>query len=152
MRDLTTHTRPLSDLRQFPNNARNGDVELIAESLAVNQQFKPIVTTVDGTILAGSHTYQAALSLGWESLDAVILDVDPGSVEAKRIVLADNRTSDQGASRYDDGLLLALLESLDGDLIGTGYADYDVSDLAGDVPEPFAVAHTSTCPECGHEW
>lgn len=91
------------------------------------------MTTTDGTILAGNHTYAAAMELGWTGLDCHVLDLDPYSVEAKRIMLVDNRTSDLGS--YDEGLLLGLLEDFDvGDLAGTGYSPKDVEDLRG-VPD-----------------
>lgn len=118
---LTTEPRPLDDLRPHPSNPRNGDTEAIAASLQENGQYRPIVTTTDGTILAGNHTYMAALELGWGEIACVTLDVDPHSAEAHRIMLADNRTADLG--NYDEGLLLALLTPLaeDGALLGTGF-------------------------------
>lgn len=119
--DLDIDHRPLADLKPHPANPRNGDTALIAESLSVNGQYRPIVTTTDGTILAGNHTYAAAAELGYESIACVVLNLDPSSPEAMRIMLADNRTSDVG--RYDEPLLLRLIDALDGDLEGSGYHD-----------------------------
>ncbi len=105
----------------------------------MNGQYKPIVTTTNGTILAGNHTYQAALSLGWEQLATVTLDLDPDSAEATRIMLADNRSSDVG--NYDDAQLLQLLTSLE-TLEGTGFDTLAVDDLStlldggGDYVDP----------------
>ena len=147
--NLRTKQTKLTKLHQHPSNPRNGDVDLIAESLHTNGQYKPIVVTPDGTILAGNHTYQAALGLGWESLATVTVDVESGSAEAKRIMLADNKTSDVAANRYDDGLLLALLESLDGDLVGTGYDQLQVGDLSPPVLNPEPSITAPGCPKCG---
>lgn len=124
--NLTIERKPLGDLRPHPDNPRNGDTDLIMESLRVNGQYKPIVITADGTVLAGNHTYAAAMELGWDSIAVVALDVDPTSPQAKRIMLADNRTADLG--RYDDGQLLAVLRELDS-LPGTGYSADDVDAL-----------------------
>ena len=126
---LTTTQRPTNELKPHPANPRNGDTTAIAQSLQANGQYKPIVTTTDGTILAGNHTYAAALELGWDELSVVTLPITPDSPEALRIMLADNRTSDLG--RYDDALLLNLLETVtEADaLMGTAYEPYDVDDL-----------------------
>lgn len=120
--DLTTETVPLTDLRPHPDNARVGDVGAIKESLETNSQYRPIVVTTDGTILAGNHTYKAALALGWETIAVTRLDLEPGSAEARRIMLADNRTAELGG--YDNAALLSLLEGVDSDLgsiVGTGF-------------------------------
>ena len=125
--ELQTEYVPISEVRQHEQNPRNGDVELIAESVAINGVYKPIVTARDGTILAGNHSYQSFLSLGHEFVNIVRLDLDPDSAEAKRVMLADNRTSDVG--QYDDQDLANLLQSIDDDLVGTGFTDTNLSDL-----------------------
>lgn len=116
--DLQTQEVNIDLLRPHPRNARNGDVDAIAESLQTNGQYKPIIVAADGTILAGNHTYAAAMQLGWPTIAAVRLDLDPNSDEAVRIMVADNRTADLGT--YDDALLLELIQDLP-DLSGTGY-------------------------------
>jgi hypothetical protein len=111
-------------------------VDVIAESLKVNGQYRPIVTTRDGTILAGNHTFLAAGKLGWTSLSCVVLDVEPGSPEAHRIMLADNRTADLGG--YDTGLLydlLSVMETSESGLLGTGYVEGDLDALNKMVSE-----------------
>ena len=123
---LHTKTRPIADLTPHPNNPRNGDIDAIAESLDVNGQYRAIVTTADGTVIAGNHTYAAAMQLGWSELECHVLDIDPFGDEALRIMVADNRTSDLG--QYDDAQLAELLGSID-DLAGTAYTAYDVKDL-----------------------
>ena len=134
--DLLTAWVETQHLRPHPRNARNGDIEAIAESLRVNGQYRPIVLAADGTILAGNHTYMAAMSLGWDKIAAVRVDVAPESPEAIRIMLADNRTADLG--NYDDGLLAELLANLDEaeGLMGTGYDDNDLAELLTSIHEP----------------
>lgn len=117
---------PIADLEPYPGNPRRGNVQAIVESLEAHGQFRPIVVQASTNyILAGNHTVQAAQQLGWTEIDAWVLDVDDD--DAKRILLADNRTSDLGF--YDDGDLLGLLSALEGDLIGTGYDTDDLTDL-----------------------
>jgi hypothetical protein len=124
---LTTERVPTGDLRPYQHNPRNGDTDAIMESLRANGQFRPLVVSADGVVLAGNHTLFAAMELGWEHIDIVRLAVHSGSGEAAKIVLADNRTSDR--ARYDDGLLLQLLGSLDDDLYGTAFTTDDVDAL-----------------------
>lgn len=120
-------TIPIDQPRPRKHNPRRGDIDAIAESLERNGQYRPIVVNKPtGEILAGNHTYAAAKRLGWTHIAATFVDVDED--QAARIVLADNRTADIGD--YDDTLLLDLLKSLDGDLIGTGYTQDDADALA----------------------
>ena len=131
--DLSSRITPLAELRPHPKNPRNGSTEVIAASLQVNGQYRPIIVAREGVILAGNHTYAAALELGWSDLSAIHLDLDPESSDAKRIMLADNRTADLG--NYDDGLLLSLLDELP-ELDGTGYLSDDLDALRHLVGEP----------------
>jgi site-specific DNA-methyltransferase (adenine-specific) len=124
---LTVRDTPIAELKPFPNNPRRGDLEALRESLRENSQYKPIVVSSDGVILAGNHTYQAARAEGWTTLSAVHLEIDSKSYEARRIVAADNRIAERG--NQDQGELAALLQSLDGNLEGTGYAERDLERL-----------------------
>jgi ParB-like chromosome segregation protein Spo0J len=164
MSKMTVVLRECDELRPHPDNPRNGDIDSIAESLTLNGQFKPIVTTTNGVILAGNHTYHAALQIGWKHIQCVVLDLDPYSNEAKRIMLADNRTSDR--ARYDDGILIDLLESLedsDRALQGTGFDESDLEylkknhDIIIDEKPDFDEFDTDLpvdyrCPSCAYEW
>jgi hypothetical protein len=114
---METETLLAETLKEYPGNPRKGDIDKIAESLKANGQYKPIVVQKSTNfVLVGNHTLKAIKKLGWDFVDAVILDVD--DVEAKRIVLADNRTSD--GSTYDYMLLNEMLLTLPS-LEGTGY-------------------------------
>lgn len=151
---LRLETRPLTDLNPYPGNARRGDVGMILESLTANGQYRPLVVREqeDGAlvVLAGNHTLAAMAAHGpgpcslvtrhgdekrpcavchgkpWDPA-AQIAVYRCDDATARRIVLADNRTSDAG--HYDDAALAELLESMDGDLAGTGYTDTDLEDL-----------------------
>lgn len=125
----------IADLKPYPGNARVGDVEMIAESLQQNAQFRPIVVQRStGYVLAGNHTMKAAQSLGWDQIDVHWLDCDDET--ARRVVLVDNRAND--VSTYDDHALLALIQSVGEsteDLLGTGFQDQDLLDLIASLDD-----------------
>lgn len=164
----TTKYQPalqITKVKAHPQNPRTGNVAVIAESLAENGQYRPIVISSDGFILAGNHTHAAAVELGWEVIDAVRVNHKHDSVAARRIMLADNRTSDLGS--YDDRELLDLLKELDTDqgLMGSGYDDTDLASLElalrehapivppGEFPEMDENLKTEhACPSCGYRW
>lgn len=113
-----------SQLRPHPENPRNGDTDAILVSMAQNGVYRPVFAQRStGYILAGNHTYAAMVEAGFEQVPIVWLDVDDR--EARRILLADNRTAELGG--YDEALLLQNLTALDGDLLGTGYTLDDLS-------------------------
>jgi ParB-like chromosome segregation protein Spo0J len=115
----------LDDLREYPNNARRGDVSVLVESLKINGQYRPIVVQKSTKhVLAGNHLLRAAKILGWDQVDAVVIDVD--DQQALKIVLADNRTADLGD--YNTDLLATLLRDLE-DFEGTGYSLADIEEL-----------------------
>jgi ParB/Sulfiredoxin domain len=120
-------TVPVDSLITHPNNARRGDVNVIAESLQENAQYSPLVVqTSTRYVLSGNHTLMAARQLEWENVDVVLVDVD--DERALKIMLSANRTSD--VATYDDDALLLLLERLDGNYTGTGYQPEDFEELA----------------------
>lgn len=127
-------TVPMSQITTHPDNPRRGDIEAIAQSLAANDQFQPLVVQRSSSrILAGNHTYLAADLLGWQTIDVAFVDVD--DVAAMKILLAANRTADLGT--YDERLLLAILgdirETDEELLLGTGYTSDDVDELLADA-------------------
>jgi hypothetical protein len=131
---LRYETVDQATLNHYYKNPRIGNVEKVAESLAENGQFKPIVVNV-GTItgrprevLAGNHTLKAFRKLKWKQIEVAWVDVD--NAKARQIVLADNGSTDDAT--YDDSVLTELLaqqkEEL-GTLVGTTYDDGVLSRL-----------------------
>ena len=121
--DLKDTAVPINDIHSHPHNPRKGDISGIADSLRVNGQYSPVVVDArNGNILAGNHTWRAAKSLGWDEIAAIHVDVNDD--QAKRILLADNRTSD--LATYDRPNLISLIESLRPDLDGSGWNDRDL--------------------------
>ena len=119
-----------SELRTYCKNPRRGNIDAIAESLQANSQYRPIVVNAGRLtgrtleVLAGNHTLMAARKIGWQVIEAVIIDVD--DEQAARIVLADNRLADIGT--YDDSVLAEILGNLDG-LEGTGWTEDALDEL-----------------------
>lgn len=146
--ELAHLTIDIDSIRPNPDNPNSGDVDIVAESLALNGQYLPIlVDTETRTILAGHTRWTAALSLGWTHIAAVLLTTE--GWEGARILLADNRTGQR--ARMDEGLLLAALGALP-DLSGTGYDRDDVSRLERLVSAPLVfpeVRVAECCPLCG---
>lgn len=117
---------PTDAVSTHPENARRGDVDAIAESIDTNGMYRPIVVQRStGYILAGNHTYLAAVQHGDTEVPVTYLDVD--DTAARRIMIADNRHADLGD--YDDEALLDLLRGLP-DLEGTGYDEDSLDALA----------------------
>ena len=116
--DLQDTAIPIDDVQSHPSNPRKGDIQGIAESLQVNGQYSPIIVDArNGNILAGNHTWRAAKSLHWDKISVVHVDVN--DEQAKRILLADNRTSD--LATYDRPELISLIETLKPQFDGSGW-------------------------------
>lgn len=140
----------IESISAHPKNPRKGSVTAIAESLRVNGQYRPIlVNKPTRHILAGTHTWKAAKSLGWKTISATFVDVS--EEQAIAILLADNRASDAGYT--DENAAMALLSALP-DLAGTGYTledlrlpEDDTASLFGDpedAPAPAAPGNPET--------
>lgn len=136
---------PLEELRPYGRNARRGNVAGIADSLRVHGQYRPVVgNRRTGEVLAGSHTLEAARSLGWTHLAVSWVDVDED--QAARIVLVDNKSNDDAG--YDEALLAELLAELP-DLTGTGWSQQEFDALLAEVtvlPDPLADPDEAPAP------
>ena len=127
--DLQTRAVPIRQLHTYARNPRRGHLESIKESLERNGQYRPIVVnrrTME--VLAGNHTLEAAHQLGWDEIAVTFVDAD--EERAKRIVLADNRTSDLAG--YNPEALAELLAELP-ELSGTGYDEDDLDALLAEL-------------------
>jgi ParB-like chromosome segregation protein Spo0J len=162
--DLLGLAHPVSSLSTLPGNPRRGDIEAVAASLKRFGQRKPIVARAsDRVVIAGNHTLQAAVSLGWDQVAVSFVDDDESTSQA--YALADNRISD--LSSYDDQALLDLLESVE-IFDGTGYALSDMESLSellypsiDEIPDfrpddddqvRLDQRAATSCPSCGFEW
>ena len=122
---LHVESVPISTLELFPGNARRGDIAGIVDSIREHGLYKPLVVQRSTRrVLCGNHVLAAARQVGLDSVAVVYADVDDET--AKRIVLVDNKLSDDAG--YDNDALLALLESLP-TLDGTGFTGHEVEEL-----------------------
>ncbi|MCX4666537.1 ParB/RepB/Spo0J family partition protein [Streptomyces sp. NBC_01381] len=141
---------PVEELALYHRNPRTGDLDSIAESLAVNGQYRPIVvnrgsqTGRPNEILAGNHTFKAAKHLGWTDIAVTWLDVDDEA--AAKIVIVDNRTSDLAG--YDSVLLADILTELP-DLQGTGYDQNQLDQLLDETALPAPIELPSDGADTG---
>ena len=124
---------PIGDLETYDRNPRLGNIDKIAQSLEANGQFKPIVVQRStNQVLAGNHTFMAARKLGWGEIAVTYVEVD--DLKAKEIVLADNRTSEEGGYQQDVlGELLAEVLDAGGSLDATGYESDEADDLLAEL-------------------
>jgi len=122
----------IDTLTPHPENANNGDVDAIIESILVNGFYPQplVVDSRNGEIIIGNHRYFALKELESDVAPVFYVDSDD-EIEIIRIMLVDNRTND--LRRYDMGQLKNLLERLSttkSGLKGTGFADDYLQKLA----------------------
>src|SRR3990172_889007 len=100
----------IDTLKLHPANPRRGNIPAIVESMRVHG-FYGVVVAQRSTryVLAGNHRLRAARELKIETVPVRWIDCD--DIEAKRILLVDNKTNDLAV--YDDDELLALLREFD---------------------------------------
>ncbi len=129
-------------LTEDPANARKHDernLGAIRDSLAQFGQQKPIVINSANEVIAGNGTLAAARALGWNSIQAVVSDLE--GLRAKAFAIADNRTGD--LSEWDEPALVAALEALEDDLLGAGaFSEAELAALDDTEqfrPRPFAI-------------
>jgi ParB-like chromosome segregation protein Spo0J len=161
---------PIDNLSPDPENANRGDVPAIRRSLNAFGQRKPVVVKrigqdkdgrPTGIVIAGNHTYLAAVELGWTEVAALFVDDD--AMTARAFALADNRTGELAS--WDEAQLAEHLRSLQGDqfdMTALGWTDAELARLFGDqadltsfkeYDESIADAvKLIECPECGHEF
>ncbi len=121
-------------IKTHPANPRRGDLDVIKDSISVNGFYGSVVVNKRTShILAGNHRYLAAKALGYDKVPVTWVDV--GEHEEKRILTADNRTSELGG--YDEAVLADLLQELsDADMLeGSGYRDDELGDMLDELVE-----------------
>jgi hypothetical protein len=119
---LGEHTVPLALLSPASENANKGSIARVVESLSeFGQHRRLVVRQANREIIVGNHTYMAAKTLGWESIDVLVVDDD--ETKAIRRAIADNATRDR--AEWDKELLAEQLERV-GPVPG-----YDENEVAG---------------------
>lgn len=142
---------PIEQLKPHPRNYRSHPADQVAhikESLRRNGFYRNVVAAKDLTILAGHGVVVAAKELGVAEVPTIVLDVDPESPQAIKVLTGDNELSNLG--EVDDRLLTELLKEVsDGDvsgLLGTGFDEKMLANLVfvtrpeSEVPDEDAAA------------
>lgn len=131
-------------LTQHPDNANNGDIDAIEESIEINGFYSPLhVQRSTGRILAGNHRYLVALRRGIPEVPVIYHDVT--DEQALRIMLADNSITRHGFD--DEPQLLNLLDALyatDLGLHGTGFTMDERDKLSESINEPLNFVDNRT--------
>lgn len=107
-------TMKVTDLTFDPHNARKHpeqNLSALRASLKEFGQRKPIVIDSAGVVVAGNGTLQAAIELGWSTIEAVEVPADWDERKIAAFALADNRTAE--LAQWDARELLDQLEQLE---------------------------------------
>jgi hypothetical protein len=144
---------PVALLELDPRNARkhsDANLRAIGTSLREFGQRKPIVVTEANVVIAGNGTLQAALALGWESINVVRVPAEWSEDRIRAFAVADNRIAE--LSEWNIGELFDDLSGLNFDLLeATGFTLEDVDDygaLLEEQTQPIsATSETKTTSE-----
>ena len=143
---------PVSSLYLHPQNPREGNVGLITKSIETVGWYGAIIAQVSTRrILAGNHRYRSALES--EAADVPVIWVDVDDETALKIMLVDNKASDEASN--NEAALIDLLKGIvaeTGTLDGTGYSGDDLDDLIASLlsaggPPPEEPIPASPAPD-----
>tara|TARA_R110000782_G_scaffold70464_1_gene141577 strand:+ start:27299 stop:28135 length:837 start_codon:yes stop_codon:yes gene_type:complete len=116
----------ISKLKPHPRNYRSHpeeQIDQIKASIESNGFYRNVVLANDLTILAGHGVVIASESLGMPTVPCIVLECEPDSSEALKVLVGDNYVS--RLAEDDSEILTDVLADLqiDGDLLGTGFDD-----------------------------
>jgi hypothetical protein len=112
---------PIALLKPAKKNPRRGAVADVIESLREFGQHRPVVVQHStGQVIVGNHMLKAAKQLGWQEIDALI--VDDKDEKAMRRAIADNAVGDKAT--WDDEELADVMKEI-GAVPGMNEADID---------------------------
>jgi DNA modification methylase len=128
---------PLAGLREWPENPRSIRPERLndlKQTLAADRAMlwaRPLIALPDGTVICGNQRLRAAVELGWETIPAVIVDLD--RERARVWALRDNNMFGD----WDQPALAELLDQLrlDGvELALTGFGSGEIDRILAGIP------------------
>ena len=152
----------IDKLNLDPANARKHserNLQAIATSLSMFGQRRPVVVQKQGMIVrAGNGLLQAAKSLGWTEVVALVCDDD--NATAAQFAIADNRTAE--LAEWDTETLATLLDGMEEqtrDALGFDAEEMDAM-LAKLTPPESSASEVDVeefdleckCPRCGFEY
>jgi hypothetical protein len=124
----------LSALKPHPRNYKEHPPEQLAHivaSIRAGGVYRNVVAARDFTLLAGHGVVLAARQMGLTAIPVVVLDVDPHSPAALKVLAGDNEIA--RLAEQDDRTLTELLRNVKDDdvtgLLGTGYDDQSLAAL-----------------------
>ena len=127
---------PIDSISAHPKNYRghpDAQVDAIRHSLDQFGQYRPVVVSSDGVILAGHGVWLAQKATGATDIDTVRMDFPADDPRAEKLMVADNELARM--AQDDDRALAALLADIqrtDG-LDGTGWDDGALDALIGEL-------------------
>jgi len=125
----------ISSLKPHPQNYNKHpeeQIEHLKHSLSEYGQFRNIVISADGYILAGHGIVQAAIELGIEKMKAIKIALKHDDVRALKILVLDNEVSHlrEQDTRSLTEILKEISESDVVEMLGTGYDEAMLAALA----------------------
>ena len=87
--------RDIGTVKPYANNARmhpKSQIRLLATSLQTFGWINPLIISPDGTILCGHGRYEAALSLGMNSVPTIMLE--HSEADRRAYIIADNKLAE----------------------------------------------------------
>jgi DNA modification methylase len=133
---LAVETVAIDSLTAHPRNYRghpDAQVAEIGKSLEKFGQYKPVVVSSDGVILAGHGVWTAQKAQGAKDVAVVRMDFPSTDPRAEKLMVADNELSRMAVD--DDRALAALLADVQRTegLSGTGWDDGGLDALIGEI-------------------
>lgn len=123
----------VSNLKMAEKNVRIHNKVQVAEfarSLKMFGQIRPLVIDEGNEILCGNGMYLAAVDLGWDKLQAIVLD-NLTDKQKKKLMIADNRIFEMGSTNNE--MLDELFTYLKDDLDIPGYDEETLQMIVGDI-------------------
>jgi len=163
---ITSELVKIEDLKPHPRNYKwhpPDQIQEIKASILRRKQYRNIVVTMDGTILAGHGVVEALIELGAVEVEAKRVALDANEPEALALMVGDNELGARG-SRDDTSLAKIMKELVEADralLLGTGIDEEMIARLGGKFaaksPDEFeefdeTIETNHECPKCGYEW
>lgn len=150
---------PIDRLREYGNNPRVHDIDMVEKIAAAIQEFGfrvPVVAKSDGTLVDGHLRLKAARFLGLKEVPVLLAD-DMTDLQIKAFRLAVNRMAE--LAEWDLDLLAQEIQQLDldgFDLEVLGFDDKYLADLldgnvSGGVTEDEAAADMPSLPSGDRE-
>lgn len=128
-----------AELKPHPMNYQHhGEMETrhLIESIKTHGQYKAVVVSRDGVVLAGHGVVKALTAMGRKTVNVAVVPYDHTDTRALKLLTGDNEIG-RLADR-DDLMLIDVLKTLDSEsaLLGTGFDDGMLAGLVAITAPP----------------